>query len=181
MDWAGYRFVDYISRIIMMNTVYLLLGTNLGDREINLTMARGHLGEKVGTILQSSGIYETAAWGKEDQPDFLNQVVMLETHLDPLSLMDTLLWIEGALGRTRKVKWGERIIDLDILFYDDVVVNTEKLTIPHPGIPERRFTLLPLQEIAPQLLHPVLHKTIEQLLASCPDQLEVWPYVNVVK
>ncbi|MEZ4946256.1 MAG: 2-amino-4-hydroxy-6-hydroxymethyldihydropteridine diphosphokinase [Cyclobacteriaceae bacterium] len=161
----------------MQKTTYILLGTNLGKRELNLTAARGHIGEKIGTILYSSKIYETAAWGKEDQPDFLNQVIMLKTHIDPHSLLEKLLWIETTLGRQRKIKWGERIIDLDILFYEDEVINDENITIPHPGIPSRRFTLLPLQEIAPQLVHPVLNKTIEELLAECPDKLDVWPYV----
>ena len=161
----------------MLNTTYILLGTNLGQRETNLSMARGHIGDKIGTILYSSKIYESAAWGKEDQPDFLNQVIMLKTHIDPHSLLEKLLWIETTLGRQRKVKWGERIIDLDILFYEDVVINDERITVPHPGIPFRRFTLLPLQEIAPKLVHPVLNKTIEELLEECPDQLEVWPYL----
>lgn len=163
----------------MQKTTYILLGTNLGQRELNLTVARGHIGEKIGTILYSSAIYETAAWGKEDQPDFLNQVIMLKTHIDPHSLLEKLLWIEATLGRQRKVKWGERIIDLDILFYEDQVINDEHIIIPHPGIPSRRFTLLPLQEIAPKLVHPVLNKTIDVLLAECPDKLEVWPYVPV--
>lgn len=142
-------------------------------------MARGHIGDKIGTILYSSKVYETAAWGIEDQPDFLNQVITLNTHIDPQSLLEKLLSIETALGRQRKVKWGERIIDLDILFYGDEVIDDEHLTVPHPGIPSRRFTLLPLQEIAPKLIHPTLNKTIEELLAECPDKLEVWPYVPV--
>ncbi len=162
----------------MKKSVYLLLGTNLGNRDVNLSMARGHIANKAGTILESSKIYETAAWGKEDQPDFLNQVVRLNTHLDPHTLMETMLWIETTLGRQRKVKWGERIIDLDILFYEDVVIHEETITIPHAGIPHRRFTLLPLNEIAPQLVHPVLNKTVEQMLIECPDKLEVWPYVT---
>lgn len=161
----------------MPKTTYLLLGTNLGKRDINLSMARGHIGEKIGTILYSSKIYETAAWGKEDQPDFLNQVIMLNTYLDPYSLLEELQKIEAIIGRQRKVKWGERIIDLDILFYEKEVINDERLTIPHADIPFRRFTLLPLQEIAAKLVHPVLHKTIDQLLAKCADHLEVWPYV----
>lgn len=142
-------------------------------------MARGHIGDKIGTILYSSKVYETAAWGIQDQPDFLNQVITLNTHIDPQSLLEKLLSIETALGRQRKVKWGERIIDLDILFYGDEVIDDEHLTVPHPGIPSRRFTLLPLQEIAPKLIHPTLNKTIEELLAECPDKLEVWPYVPV--
>jgi len=165
----------------MKKSIFLLLGTNLGNRDVNLSMARGHIGNKIGTILESSNIYETAAWGKEDQPDFLNQVVRLNTHLDPHTLMETLLWIETTLGRQRKVKWGERIIDLDILFYEDTVVNDEQLTIPHEGIPFRRFTLLPLNEIASTLVHPVLKKTVSQMLEECPDKLEVWPYVKVLK
>ncbi|MEQ8424593.1 MAG: 2-amino-4-hydroxy-6-hydroxymethyldihydropteridine diphosphokinase [Cyclobacteriaceae bacterium] len=162
----------------MKKTTYLLLGTNLGDRKNNIAIARGHIAEKIGTIQKSSKIYETAAWGKEDQPDFLNQVIMLKTHLDPHTLLEALLWIEEALGRRRKIKWGERIIDLDILFYENEIIEDEKITIPHAGIPNRRFTLLPMQEIAPQLLHPVLNKTIEQLLAECPDKLAARPYVK---
>ncbi|MEQ8363733.1 MAG: 2-amino-4-hydroxy-6-hydroxymethyldihydropteridine diphosphokinase [Cyclobacteriaceae bacterium] len=161
----------------MQKNTYLLLGTNLGNRETNISMARGHIGDKIGTILYSSAIYETAAWGKEDQPDFLNQVIMLKTHIDAHSLLEKLLGIETTLGRQRKVKWGERIIDLDILFYGDEVISDERITIPHPGIPSRRFTLLPLQEIAPQLVHPELNKTIEELLTECPDKLDVWPYI----
>jgi len=161
----------------MQKTIYILIGTNLGHRETNILMARGHIGDKIGTILYSSKVYETAAWGIEDQPDFLNQVITLNTHIDPQSLLEKLLSIETALGRQRKVKWGERIIDLDILFYGDEVIDDEHLTVPHPGIPSRRFTLLPLQEIAPKLIHPTLNKTIEELLAECPDKLEVWPYV----
>lgn len=160
----------------MLNTTYILLGTNLGERETNLAMARGHIGDKIGTIRYSSTIYETAAWGKEDQPDFLNQVIVLKTHLDPHSLLEKLLAIEVTLGRQRKVKWGERIIDLDILFYENEIIEDEIITIPHPGIPFRRFTLLPLQEIAPKLIHPVLNKTIEELLSICTDKLEVHPY-----
>lgn len=161
----------------MLKTTYLLLGTNQGQRDINLSMARRHIREKIGSILYSSKIYETAAWGKEDQPYFLNQVIMLKTHFDPHSLLETLLGIEATLGRQRKIKWGERIIDLDILFYENEVINDKSLTVPHPGIPFRRFTLLPLQEIAAKLIHPVLHKTIDQLLEECTDHLEVRPYV----
>lgn len=163
----------------MKKNTYLLLGTNLGDRENNLTLARAHIAEKIDAILQSSTIYETAAWGKEDQPSFLNQVIALKTKLDPHTLLAMLLQIEIMMGRERKIKWGERIIDLDILFYEDEVISDDQLTIPHPGIPFRRFTLLPLQEIAPDLVHPQLNKTITQLLASCPDPLEVHPYVKV--
>lgn len=153
------------------------MGTNLGKRDINLSMARAHLGEKIGTILYASKIYETAAWGKEDQPDFLNQVIMLKTHLNPRTLLKNLQEIESIMGRQRKIKWGERIIDLDILFYEDEVIHDEHITVPHPGIAFRKFTLLPLQEIAPKFIHPILKKTINQLLTECPDELEVWPYL----
>lgn len=162
----------------MKKNTYLLLGSNLGDRENNLSVAREHIAEKIDSILQSSAIYETAAWGKEDQPNFLNQVIALKTGLDPYVLLTTLLQIENGMGRERKVKWGERIIDLDILFYGDEVISNDQLTIPHPGIPSRKFTLLPLQEIAPDLIHPQLNKSITELLTSCPDPLEVKLYIR---
>lgn len=160
----------------MKHTIYLLLGSNLGDRETNLGMARSLIENSLGTIIQSSSIYESAAWGKEDQPDFLNQVIKIQTQINPHALLEKLAWAETSLGRLREVKWGERIIDIDILFYENEIIEEEKLTIPHPGIPIRRFTLLPLSEIAPDLIHPLLKKSIRELLDECEDPLKVWTF-----
>ncbi len=160
----------------MKKKAHILLGSNLGDREENLLRAKRHIVEKVGVILQSSTIYETAAWGKTDQPAFLNQVVALNTSLDPHPLLNALLDIENTMGRERKIKWGERTIDLDILLYENEVINDPALVIPHPGIANRRFTLLPLSEIAAHQAHPLLKKTMTQLLDECPDPLPAIPY-----
>ncbi len=162
----------------MKKNVYLLLGTNLGSRSTNLQMARSLIENSAGVILESSLIYESAAWGKEDQPDFLNQVIKIHTTFNPYGLLEKLNWIESSLGRLREVKWGERIIDIDILFYEDEVIYDKALTIPHPGVTGRRFTLVPLNEIAPTLIHPQLNKTVSQLLAACEDPLKVWLYAT---
>ncbi len=156
-----------------MNGIYLLLGSNLGDRLFYLAEALMQLEQKAGTVKAQSALYETAAWGKEAQAPFLNQVVEIETDLDPQGLMEQLLAIEENLGRQRKDQWEPRTIDLDILYYDDVVLTTAALTVPHPRLQLRRFTLVPLCEIAPLFVHPVLQKNNLQLLQECPDQLEV--------
>jgi 2-amino-4-hydroxy-6-hydroxymethyldihydropteridine diphosphokinase len=156
-----------------MNTAYLLIGGNMGNRSDYLRQARDLVGERCGQILQSSALYETAAWGVIDQPAFYNQAVTISTSLDPETLMRELLQIEESMGRKRVVKMGPRIIDLDILLVDDHIISTGLLTLPHPSLPQRRFALLPLAEIAPELVHPVLHKTISQLLAECRDELDV--------
>lgn len=153
--------------------VYLLLGTNEGDRLQNLATATAWITEKIGNVLRSSGIYQTEAWGKTDQPVFYNQVIEIQTDLPATVLLSSILSIENQMGRVRKEKWGARIIDIDILFYHDLVVNDASLTIPHPGIPERRFCLVPLNEIAPELIHPVLKINVSSLLESCGDTLEV--------
>ncbi|MGV3639426.1 MAG: 2-amino-4-hydroxy-6-hydroxymethyldihydropteridine diphosphokinase [Adhaeribacter sp.] len=155
-----------------MASTFLLLGSNQGDRFALLTAARRHLQDDVGSIRQASAIYETAAWGLQDQPAFLNQVLLLETALQPEDLLREINRIEKALGRVREVKWAARVIDIDILYYDDLVLQTERLQIPHPYLQDRRFTLLPLAEIAPDWLHPVFQKTNRQLLDACPDKLE---------
>ncbi len=156
-----------------MHTTFLLLGANLGNPLTTLQRANEILEEKVGVILQKSKIYRTAAWGKTDQPDFLNQVIKLKTSLQPHKLMQSILGIELELGRVREEKYGPRIIDIDILFYDDLILDEPHLTIPHPRISERRFVLEPLNEIAPTLIHPVFNQTIHQLLLDCTDSLEV--------
>lgn len=156
-----------------MPTLYLLLGGNLGDRVLYLQQARASIAGQVGKIKQSSKLYETAAWGKTDQPAFLNQVLEVQTDLTPEQVLQQINLIEHALGRARTEHWGARVIDIDILFYDSLVLQTQRLTIPHPQLYRRRFTLAPLAELAPDLVHPVLGASINQLLAACPDELEV--------
>lgn len=157
----------------MIDGKYLLLGTNLGDKKSNLTQAKKAINKQLGTIVSESAIYETAAWGKTDQPSFLNQVVQVDTDLTATELLEGISNIEKSLGRKRIEKWGERIIDIDILYYEDSVINMQNLQVPHPGIPTRRFTLIPLVEIAPNFVHPSLNLTNQQLLKKCDDPLEV--------
>jgi len=153
---------------------YLLLGGNLGDRNKNLELAIQLLNEEAGKVVSVSSIYETAAWGKEDQPDFLNQAIALTTNLSALQLLDKALEIEQKLGRIRKEKWGERLIDIDLILFGDEVINMEgKLQIPHPHMQNRRFVMQPLAEIAPDIIHPILGKTISELAENISDNLEV--------
>lgn len=156
-----------------MNTAYLLIGGNVGDRAANLQTALRRIAETCGTINSTSSLYETAAWGNTNQPSFYNQAVVVTTPLSPEGLMDQLLDIELEMGRIRTQKYGPRTIDLDILMIDDLVLNTEKLTIPHPQMHNRRFALLPLIEVAPTLIHPLFDQSIEVLLQNCPDTLDV--------
>jgi len=156
----------------------LLLGTNLGDKHHNLLAACEFISKDLGLLSNHSSIYKTAAWGKTEQPEFLNQVVEIETAMIPQALLKACLSIEKQMGRLRMQKWGERIIDIDILYFDNEIMSTPELTIPHPGIQHRRFTLTPLAEMAPNYLHPVLHKTHQMLLQDCDDNLEVEVYLT---
>ncbi len=128
---------------------------------------------KVGTILQKSSLYQTAAWGLTDQADFINQVILVESALSPQAILAEIQGIEQAFGRERIVNWGPRTLDLDILFIDQIILNTSDLQIPHPHIADRQFILIPLLEIAPQLMHPVLHKSIQELHEASSDESEV--------
>jgi len=157
-------------------TAYLLLGSNLGDRAALLAEARAQLAAVAGSITAQSAIYETAAWGKEDQPAFLNQALALRTTLTPRELLECCLATERAAGRERRERWGSRTLDVDILLYDNAVLDEPGLTLPHPRLAERRFALLPLAEIAGQLQHPTLHQSISELLSRCPDPLPVLPW-----
>jgi 2-amino-4-hydroxy-6-hydroxymethyldihydropteridine diphosphokinase len=156
-----------------MNKVFLLIGGNMGNRLQNLHRAIELLAATCGPVIQQSAVYETAAWGKTDQPAFLNQALALTTNLSAQELITTILSVEEEMGRLRMEKFGPRIIDIDILFFNDIIMQEPNLTIPHPQLQNRRFVLAPMQEIAPELVHPVLHKTIDQLLKECKDELAV--------
>jgi 2-amino-4-hydroxy-6-hydroxymethyldihydropteridine diphosphokinase len=156
-----------------MNTVYLLLGSNQNLPASQLKKAITATRLMIGDIKRYSAIYETAAWGNTHQPDFLNQVIIVETTADAAQTMQTILTIEKKMGRIRTKKNAPRIIDIDILFFNKQVIQRKDLIIPHPQIQNRRFVLVPLNQLSPNLKHPVLHKTIHQLLRICPDQLTV--------
>jgi 2-amino-4-hydroxy-6-hydroxymethyldihydropteridine diphosphokinase len=156
-----------------MNKAYLLTGGNEGDRYLNMQQARTNIEHICGRLLLVSSLYETAPWGKTDQPDFLNQVLLIETKRSPAELLKALLQIEEKGGRIRTIKNAPRTIDIDILFYNRLVIEEPGLTIPHPRIADRRFVLEPLNEISPGFVHPVLHKTIQRLLLECTDELAV--------
>ncbi|MEM1123088.1 MAG: 2-amino-4-hydroxy-6-hydroxymethyldihydropteridine diphosphokinase [Bacteroidota bacterium] len=153
--------------------LYLGIGGNLGQRAINLAKAIELISKKVGAVSRISPIYETKAWGVENQPDFLNQALLVETILSPEAALSTVLEIEAAMGRVRERKWYTRLIDIDILFYDELVTDSPQLTIPHPFIVQRNFVLAPLADIAPDFIHPVLQKSILELYQNCDDPLTV--------
>lgn len=157
----------------MNSGIFLLLGSNEGDPVRNLSVAREKIAAQAGEITRHSSLYRSAAWGIEEQPEFLNQVLEIATALTPEALLEKILAIELDMGRVRTKKWGPRLIDIDLLFYGSEVRNTASLILPHPGIPERRFTLLPLSEIAPEFIHPTLNKTVVDLLRECNDPLKV--------
>ncbi|WP_316807260.1 2-amino-4-hydroxy-6-hydroxymethyldihydropteridine diphosphokinase [Pedobacter agri] len=155
-------------------TAYLLLGGNLGDRKANLHQAIKLIAENIGQIDAVSALYETAAWGKTDQPAFLNQAVAVKTKLSAIDVLDKALEIEKVLGRIRKDKWGERLIDIDLILFDEVVIDIEnRLQVPHPQMQYRKFVMAPLAEIAPDVMHPVLGKTISDIFENITDDLEV--------
>lgn len=156
-----------------MNKTYLLLGSNMGNSPASLSTACLQIEKYIGKIIRQSHLYVTAAWGNTQQPNFLNQVILVETNLKALQTMLTILRIEKKMGRVRTLKNAPRIIDIDILFFNKEIVESEQLTIPHPQIQNRRFVLVPLNQLSPNLRHPVLKRSVHQLLIHCADNLNV--------
>ncbi len=156
-----------------MNRAYILLGTNLGDKMDNLQESISLIEKSLIVIISKSSVYETAAWGNTNQDNFYNQVIEVNTELSATDLLKTLLQIETQMGRVRNQKWEARIIDLDILYFNHEIIDTENLKVPHPYLHVRRFTLAPLVQIAPEFLHPVFNKTNTVLLENCSDNSEV--------
>lgn len=158
-----------------MNVTYLCLGGNIGDRETALNLAILIISQEIGNIVSKSGIYETEAWGVENQQAYLNQCIAVTTNLTAEELIHSVLVIEKQLGRERSnsITYEPRIIDIDIIFYNNTIIETPQLTVPHPRLHLRKFVLIPLNEIASNHLHPILNKTIFNLLSDCEDQSEV--------
>jgi len=150
----------------MDHIVYLSLGTNLGNRAANLKEAISSLPPQM-NVKAKSKVYETPPWGYTDQDNFLNQVVKAATYLEPEKLLKHIKRLEVAMGRKASFRYGPRLIDIDILFYDDVVLETSSLTIPHPDLHERGFVLLPMMDIAPDFVHPLKKKSIRELVGFC--------------
>ncbi len=162
-----------------MNKAYLSLGSNRGNRESNLKKSIELLNEWAGEAIQASSLYETPPWKMDDDTDFFNQVVLLQTTMTPAELIDTIILIEVMMGRTRSSKKYEpRIIDIDILFFNSEIINSSNLVIPHPLLQERRFVLEPMVEITPDFVHPVFKKNMMQLLGECSDKSEVRKLVS---
>ena len=160
-----------------MKIVFLGIGTNLGNRESNLEQAVARIEEYVGPVLDSSSIYETEPWGFQAKDEFLNKVVKVETELTPSEILERILIIESIMGRVRsKERYSSRLIDIDILICEDMIIDEENLKIPHPLLHQRRFVLVPLCEVASDMIHPVLKKSISDLLEICEDKSEVKKY-----
>ena len=152
-----------------MNIVFLQLGSNLGDRELLLKDAITEIEDSVGNILECSKVYESTPWRVEGQENYLNQILKVKTILLADEVLSVVLDIEKQLGRVRIEKWGQRLIDIDIIFYNDSIIETPELCVPHKHLHERLFVLTPLHNIAPQMVHPKYNKTIEELLNICSD------------
>ncbi len=152
-----------------MNIVFLQLGSNLGEREVLLQDAITAIEDKVGFVIEKSKVYESTPWRVEGQENYLNQILKVKTEMLADDVLSAILDIEKELGRVRLEKWGERLIDIDIIFYNDAIIETPHLCIPHKHMHERMFVLTPLHNIAPDMLHPKYNKTVEELLQICTD------------
>lgn len=156
-----------------MNTLYLLLGGNIGNVQLTIKNALELLNEELGAITSTSKYYQTAAWGNTAQADFINQACKIRTKYNAIECLKKILLIEQKLGRIRKEKWGARVIDIDIQYFNNEVLNTIELTIPHPEIQNRKFALIPLCDIIPEYIHPILQKSNIELLNNLDDPLSV--------
>jgi 2-amino-4-hydroxy-6-hydroxymethyldihydropteridine diphosphokinase len=156
-----------------MNTTYLLLGSNMGNSKQQLATATRLITKSIGKVTRRSKLYTTAAWGNTSQPDFLNQVIVVQTKLTAIQTIHVILSIEKEMGRIRTVKNAPRIIDIDILFFNKEIIQETILSVPHPEIPNRRFVLVPLNELSPNFKHPVFQQSIHYLLKNCKDLLNV--------
>lgn len=164
---------------MLIEQVFLIIGSNQGNRLQLIQDAHKHISNRLGTVVKSSFIYETEPWGNNTLECYLNQVFCITTKLTPEELMTEILLIEKQMGRVRKHKWESRVIDIDILFYNNLIINRPpQLIIPHPYIQERNFVLTPLCEIAPKFVHPTLLKSIYELLNKCTDRLKVKKYLT---
>lgn len=157
-------------QVSKLQQIYLSLGANLGNREANLQKAIALIGQRVGEVVNVSSFIETAAWGKTDQPDFLNLALQVATNHSPLVVLSIIQEIEHQLGRERKEKWGARLIDIDIIFWENQLISETQLTVPHLLMHERTFVLIPMAEIAPEMEHPVLKKKMKELLINLEKQ-----------
>lgn len=156
-----------------MNKTYLLLGSNMGNSRQQLAQAIKLIKKNTGRLLRQSSVYKTAAWGNTNQPDFLNQVVVVGTKLTSEATIKSILAIEKEMGRVRTVKNAPRVIDIDILFFNKDIIKSPNLIVPHPEIQNRRFVLIPMNELSPNFKHPVFQQSIHQLLKNCKDVLDV--------
>ena len=156
-----------------MGKVFLLLGGNLGDRELLIISAEDEMRKQIGDLVLKSSLYETKAWGREQQPNFLNKALGINSKLNAFEILKIIQNIEIKLGRKRVEHWGTRTMDIDILFYENEIIDTEDLKIPHPLINMRKFVLSPLLEIIPDFIHPGLKKSVKELYLICEDKLEV--------
>ena len=161
-----------------IENIFLGLGSNQGDRELNLKNSIKLLNSRVGKVLNTSGIYESEPWGFKNQNYFLNQVIEIETHIDPNDLLNICKNIEYDMGRKPEIRWGKRVIDIDILYYQSKIINQEKLIIPHKLMHERKFVMIPLNDLNENHLHPILKITNKEILNKCIDSCNVKYYGN---
>ena len=169
------------SNLLKMAKVYFTIGGNMGDRETNLGEARRLISERIGKVCKESSIYESEPWGFSSDQNFLNQVLLVETKLSPAALILEISYIESKLGRIRNgVGYASRTMDVDILFYDHQIMLTPELVIPHKQMHKRKFVLEPLNEIAPDFIHPLFSLSSHELLITCSDESKVWKYQTVV-
>jgi 2-amino-4-hydroxy-6-hydroxymethyldihydropteridine diphosphokinase len=159
-----------------VNTAFLHLGSNEGNRLEMIDKATAMIEGQIGKLLIKSSLYETEAWGMKDQPDFINQAVKIDTPHTSLETLQLCKKIEHELGSMKKEKWGQRSIDIDLLFWNESIISDENISLPHPQIENRNFVLIPLMEIAGEFIHPVLNKSIEEIFDECEDDCEVLLY-----